>query len=52
MTKSPKGVTIPTLSCQQCGHEWSPSVSAPKVCPRCKSYKWNEPKAEKEAAAS
>ena len=29
--------------CVRCGHCWWPrSDSLPLMCPRCKSYKWNE----------
>ncbi len=31
--------------CVRCGHCWWPrSDSVPLMCPRCKSYKWNEKK--------
>lgn len=34
-------VKIPELCCKQCGHTWNPLKPTPKVCPKCKSYKWN-----------
>lgn len=35
---------IPTLECLKCGHIWTPRKANPEVCPKCKSYAWNEPK--------
>jgi len=29
--------------CLRCEHKWISIKGDPKVCPRCKSYKWNEP---------
>ena len=30
--------------CKRCGHEWQARVTDPKVCPKCKSYKWDAEK--------
>jgi len=32
--------------CLKCGNEWIPRKknSLPRVCPKCRSYKWDEPK--------
>ena len=31
------------LNCKKCKHEWVPrSEVKPKVCPKCKSYDWEE----------
>ena len=30
--------------CQRCQFRWNPKVKEPKVCPKCKSYKWKEEK--------
>jgi predicted Zn-ribbon and HTH transcriptional regulator len=36
------------FKCYRCDHEWlSKMPGGPQMCPRCKSYKWNEPKKEK-----
>lgn len=35
-------LTVKACKCDQCGHEWLPSVDLPKQCAKCKSYKWNE----------
>lgn len=30
--------------CFQCGHEWiRRTYGMPKECPKCKSYRWNDP---------
>lgn len=28
--------------CLRCGHGWYSFMKRPQVCPRCKSYKWDE----------
>lgn len=32
--------------CERCGHVWLPrkATKIPKVCPKCKSPYWNEPR--------
>lgn len=41
-------MAIEKLHCLRCGHWWFPTSEAkPKVCPKCKSYKWDETKDEK-----
>lgn len=30
----------------ECGHRWTPRVSHPEACPRCKSRFWNRPAKE------
>jgi predicted Zn-ribbon and HTH transcriptional regulator len=38
-------IVLTKLTCKKCGYEWFPKVPVePKVCPRCKSYKWHEVK--------
>jgi rubrerythrin len=32
-------------TCFQCNHKWKGRTENPASCPRCKSQKWNEPKA-------
>ena len=35
-------VELPKMVCRVCGHEWNPHYNKiPKVCAKCKSYKWN-----------
>jgi NAD-dependent SIR2 family protein deacetylase len=40
------GLTTTTteLKCERCGWDWEPMNpdALPRVCPRCKSYKWME----------
>jgi len=31
-------------TCKRCAWVWTPLVDSPRTCPRCKSYKWKEPK--------
>jgi len=30
-------------ACLRCNWKWLARVSIPRVCPRCKSYRWNQP---------
>ena len=30
--------------CKRCQYEWNPRVPDPKVCPKCGSRHWAEPK--------
>lgn len=41
-----KGANLPAIrECTRCGYTWEPKRGVPpKVCPKCKSYKWNIPK--------
>lgn len=32
------------LRCGRCGYEWLPRQLVVKMCPACKSRKWNQPK--------
>jgi len=35
-------IKVKMYTCGDCGHTWIPRIEdVPKVCPRCKSYKWN-----------
>jgi predicted Zn-ribbon and HTH transcriptional regulator len=37
---------VPLLGCRcRCGHEWFPRFGEePRVCPKCKSPNWDQPK--------
>lgn len=37
-------VEIPNLHCYRCGNTWTPRARLVKICPRCKSIHWDEPK--------
>jgi uncharacterized protein len=37
-------VEIPELHCYRCGNTWSPRIRFVRICPRCKSPYWDEPK--------
>ena len=37
-------VEIPQLHCYRCGNSWTPRARVVKMCPRCKSRYWDEPK--------
>jgi predicted Zn-ribbon and HTH transcriptional regulator len=47
------GNELPIVYCQRvfrdgshCGYAWSPRGEQPRKCPKCMSYKWNEPPSE------
>ena len=35
--------------CKRCGYKWTPRVPDVKMCPKCKSLKWQEDKPKKKA---
>jgi hypothetical protein len=35
---------IKRLKCLRCEKQWIPRIDNPEMCPRCKSYKWDEEK--------
>jgi hypothetical protein len=37
-------VEIPILRCFQCSYAWRPSQPVVRICPRCKSKRWDRPK--------
>ena len=32
------------LECKRCGWKWTPRVSDVRICPHCKSPRWDTPK--------
>jgi len=38
-------VEIYSHTCLRCHHSWNPRKVNPKICPKCKSKKWDIPKA-------
>lgn len=40
-----KTIKVLQITCKRCDHEWiSKTEKKPLMCPRCKTYKWNEKK--------
>ena len=37
-------VEIPILRCFRCAYAWRPSQPVVRICPRCKSKRWDRPK--------
>lgn len=37
-------IEIPQLHCYRCGNTWMPRARMVRICPRCKSPHWEEPK--------
>lgn len=37
-------IEIPELHCYRCGNTWTPRGQIVRICPRCKSRYWDEPK--------
>ena len=35
---------LPLLHCYRCGNTWTPRLRVVRMCPRCKSRLWDEPK--------
>jgi hypothetical protein len=39
-----KTVSLPVLHCYRCIYSWTPTKSTVRMCPRCKSVRWDVPK--------
>jgi predicted Zn-ribbon and HTH transcriptional regulator len=39
------------LECRRCGHRWVPRIAEVRICPKCKSARWDEPKPTKKGGA-
>lgn len=37
-------IDLPQLHCYRCGNVWTPRRAVVRICPRCKSVHWDEPK--------
>lgn len=37
-------IELPVLHCYRCGNTWTPRLRVVRMCPRCKSRLWDEPK--------
>lgn len=40
-------IKVTILTCQRCGHTWPPRKPDVRICPKCKSARWDTPKGEK-----
>jgi len=40
-------IDIPVLCCHRCAYAWRPSRPVVRICPRCKSARWDRPKIRK-----
>jgi Zn finger protein HypA/HybF involved in hydrogenase expression len=43
-------IMLPTLKCQRCRHTWTPRQRDVRICPRCKSARWDQTAAESNRA--
>jgi predicted Zn-ribbon and HTH transcriptional regulator len=30
------------LTCKRCGHEWMPRMKDVRICPKCKTARWDQ----------
>ena len=37
-------IDLPLLHCYRCGNSWIPRIGLVRLCPRCKSRLWDEPR--------
>ena len=37
------------LECKKCGHRWIPRTTDVRICPRCKSARWDAPRTKRVA---
>lgn len=37
-------IQLVTLKCERCGHKWHPVKSDVRICPKCKSARWDQKK--------
>ena len=47
MKLTPFTITRRGLTCLRCGHQWLHKIPDVKICAKCKSARWNEPKKRK-----
>ena len=33
---------VEVCECSRCGHRWIPRINNPVMCPKCKSYYWDD----------
>ena len=39
-------IELKRLKCQKCKHEWHPRQEDVRLCPKCKTAKWDIPRKE------
>jgi len=44
-------VKLPTVTCKRCGHTWTPRTQDPRVCPDCKTTRFDSPRTGTEPGA-
>jgi len=37
-------MVLTRLRCKRCGHRWIPRIEIVRICPRCKSARWDTPR--------
>jgi predicted Zn-ribbon and HTH transcriptional regulator len=47
MKLKPFTLTLHGLQCLRCGHLWVPRLAEVRICPKCKSARWDQPKPRK-----
>ena len=45
-------VRITPLHCLRCGHAWFPRSNDVRICPRCKTARWDEPRTTRSSHSS
>ena len=43
---------IPTLTCLRCDHHWIPRQADVRLCPKCKSVRWDQPRLTRQGLRS
>lgn len=41
-------VKLNYFKCKKCQHEWLPRIADVRICPKCKSYRWDVAKEGKD----
>ena len=36
-------IKLPECVCLKCGYKWIPRVKDPRMCPDCRTLRWDEP---------
>lgn len=40
-------VKVRELTCERCGHRWTPHQDEVRICPKCKSAWWDTPRGDR-----